>query len=61
MPTYIWFLTIIARTENTFDAEINAASNSGNILFASNNAACNNNNCRKLGYFGCRELCCIQY
>ena len=41
MPTYIWFLTIIARTENTLDAEINAASNTGTVLFVSNNTASN--------------------
>ena len=41
MPTYIWFLTIIARPENTLDAEINAPSNTGTILSAPNNAACN--------------------
>ena len=40
MPTYICFLTIIARTENILDAEINAASNSGKLLSASNNDVC---------------------
>ena len=41
LPAYIWFLTIIAVTENALDAEINASSNTGTILSAPNNAACN--------------------
>ena len=41
LPAYIWFLRIIAVTENTSDAEINAPSNTGTILSAPNNAACN--------------------
>ena len=40
LPAYIWFLTIIAVTENTLDAEINAPSNTGTILSDPNNDEC---------------------
>ena len=55
------FITIIAGTWKPLDAEIDAASNTGTNLSASNNAGCNNRKCSNFSYFGCKKLCCIQY